>query len=81
MAEAKETYNQLMEEVCGGQRHYLQSQLLEEKHLRIKDKAMQTFQSKRKMGGEEFSESYRDQLSNVCIMIHFDPLLKKIIQS
>lgn len=65
VAEAKEAYNQLMEEVCGGQKPYLQSQLLEEKHLRIKDKAMNTFQGKRKMGGKEFSESYKDQLSKV----------------
>lgn len=67
MAEAKDVYNILMEEVCGGQRPFLQSQLLEEKHLRIKDKAIMTFQAKRKMGGEEFSEAYKEQL---CKVIH-----------
>lgn len=65
VAEAKECYNLLMDEVCGGTRPYLQGQLLEANHLRIRDKAIGTFQAKRKMGGEEFSESYKDQLSKV----------------
>ncbi|XP_035449302.2 atlastin isoform X3 [Spodoptera frugiperda] len=62
VAEAKELYTKLMEEVCGGAKPYLQTQLLEAEHSRIKDKALHSFHSKRKMGGDEFSQSYFNQL-------------------
>lgn len=51
-----------MEDVCGGTRPYLNTQHLDSEHLRIKDKAIFQFTSKRKMGGEEFSEKYREKL-------------------
>lgn len=62
VAEAKELYTTLMEEICGGTKPYLQGQLLEAEHHRVRDKALFAFHSKRKMGGEEFSQSYSDQL-------------------
>ncbi|XP_075222498.1 atlastin GTPase isoform X1 [Lycorma delicatula] len=62
VAAAKETYHQLMESVCGGTKPYLSSAHLETEHFRIKDKAMDQFAKKRKMGGEEFSETYRVKL-------------------
>uniref|UniRef100_A0A0K8TP26 Putative conserved plasma membrane protein n=1 Tax=Tabanus bromius TaxID=304241 RepID=A0A0K8TP26_TABBR len=62
VAAAKELYVQLMEEVCGGTRPYLNTGHLDAEHLRIKDKALFQFASKRKMGGEEFSEKYRERL-------------------
>lgn len=62
VSEAKEVYMQLMEDVCGGTKPYLKSDELESEHLRIKDKAIDQFNAKRKMGGEEFSGRYRDQL-------------------
>ncbi|TDG44126.1 hypothetical protein AWZ03_009457 [Drosophila navojoa] len=62
VAAAKELYNQLMEEVCGGTRPYLSTAHLETEHLRIKDKALFQFATKRKMGGEEFTERFRLQL-------------------
>lgn len=71
MAEAKELYTKLMEEVCGGAKPYLQSQLLETEHARIKDKAIHAFHSKRKMGGEEFSQAYFNQLILVCDLIQY----------
>lgn len=40
MAAAKEMYNQLMEDVCGGTRPYLSTGHLEAEHLRCKDKAV-----------------------------------------
>ncbi|CAH0756655.1 unnamed protein product [Diatraea saccharalis] len=63
VAEAKDVYTTLMEEVCGGAKPYLQGQLLEAEHGRARDKALHAFHSKRKMGGEEFSQTYCEQLS------------------
>lgn len=40
MAAAKEMYNQLMEDVCGGTRPYLSTGHLDAEHLRVKDKAV-----------------------------------------
>lgn len=62
VAAAKDLYTQLMEDVCGGTRPYLSTGHLDAEHLRIKDKALFQFATKRKMGGEEFSEKYREQL-------------------
>lgn len=62
VAAAKETYHQMMETVCGGAKPYLSGPHLETEHHRIKDKAMDQFTKKRKMGGEEFSETYRVKL-------------------
>lgn len=61
-----------MEDVCGGTKPYLNTSVMEAEHKRIKDKAVQQFQSKRKMGGEEFSEKYKDQLEKVqiCLVSH-----------
>lgn len=54
-----------METVCGGTKPYLNNATMEAEHRRIKDKAIHQFQSKRKMGGDEFSEKYREQLEKV----------------
>ncbi|KAK6639192.1 hypothetical protein RUM43_007462 [Polyplax serrata] len=62
VASAKETYQQLMEEICGGTKPYINTERLESEHQRVKDKVVSQFNSKRKMGGEEFSETYRAKL-------------------
>ncbi|XP_049857521.1 atlastin isoform X1 [Schistocerca gregaria] len=62
VAVAKDTYKHDMEEVCGGTKPYLSSAHLEAEHNRVKDKAIHQFRSKRKMGGDEFSEKYREAL-------------------
>lgn len=62
VATARETYSSLMEGVCGGAKPYLNTAHLEAEHQRIKEKALYQFVHKRKMGGESFSESYKDQL-------------------
>ncbi|KAF5289875.1 hypothetical protein FQR65_LT02009 [Abscondita terminalis] len=62
VADAKEVYVQLMDDVCGGSKPYLNTTTMEMEHNRVKDKALHQFHSKRKMGGEEFSEIYKDQL-------------------
>lgn len=54
-----------MEEICGGTKPYMSTDLLESEHLRVKDKAVAQFNAKRKMGGEEFSEQYRTKLETV----------------
>ncbi|KAF6217026.1 hypothetical protein GE061_001379 [Apolygus lucorum] len=64
VAAAKETYHTLMENVCGGAKPYLNSAHLETEHYRIKATAIDQFSKKRKMGGEEFSETYKIKLES-----------------
>merc|ERR1739844_784465 len=71
LAEAKEIYMRAMEEVCGPERPYINEHVLEIEHLRIHDTALEVFNSRRKMGGEEFSLKYREKLE-VEIMEAFD---------
>lgn len=59
-------YETLMEGVAGGSKPYLQLNLLKKKHEHAKDRALQIFDSKNKMGGDEFSASYRQKLRKVC---------------
>lgn len=69
VAESKDIYIKQMEEVCGGKKPYLNTAAMQAEHSRIKDKALLQFHTKRKMGGEEFSEKYRDQLEKVIIIV------------
>lgn len=62
VAAAKETYHSQMENVCGGAKPYLNTALLDSEHQRIKTFALDQFSKKRKMGGDEFSETYRIKL-------------------
>lgn len=62
VAAARETYTALMEGVCGGAKPYLSTAHLEAEHQRIKEKSLNQFTNKRKMGGECFSESYKEKL-------------------
>ncbi|XP_028171840.1 atlastin-like isoform X2 [Ostrinia furnacalis] len=62
IAEAREVYDALMDEVAGGTRPYLQPKVLEQEHRRAKDKALHAFHSKRKMGGQELANTYSVQL-------------------
>ena len=64
LSEAKETYMRGMEEVCGAERPYINEHVLEIEHLRIHDTALEVFNSRRKMGGEEFSTKYREKLES-----------------
>jgi len=54
-----------MESICGGGTPYLNSNMLDGEHLRVKDKAMEHFTGRRKMGGTEFSEKYKERLEQV----------------
>ncbi|XP_023340879.1 atlastin isoform X1 [Eurytemora carolleeae] len=62
LASAKELYTASMESLCGGDRPYLNEQVLEIEHKRILDSAILEFDARKKMGGEEFSHKYREQL-------------------
>ncbi|XP_053613582.1 atlastin-like isoform X2 [Plodia interpunctella] len=62
VAEAKEVYETIMEEVCGGTRPYLEPRRLQEEHRRARDKALHAFVSRKKMGGGEFSKEYNERL-------------------
>ncbi|XP_018917432.1 atlastin isoform X2 [Bemisia tabaci] len=64
VAAAKEIYQKVMESICGGNKPYLSAVHLESEHLRCKDKALEQFNCKRKMGGEEFSQSYKIKLES-----------------
>jgi len=62
LASAKELYAASMESLCGGDKPYLNEQVLDLEHQRIVETAMAEFDSRKKLGGEEFSLKYRDQL-------------------
>ncbi|XP_076165879.1 atlastin GTPase isoform X3 [Ptiloglossa arizonensis] len=62
VAEAKDVYVRSMEIVCGGAKPFLATARLEMEHTRCVDKAISLFQNKRKMGGDEFSQTYMDKL-------------------
>lgn len=55
----------MMDTICGGNRPYLNSNSLDVEHFKNKDIAIEQFITKRKMGGDEFSESYKFKLENV----------------
>uniref|UniRef100_A0A0A9X2L0 Atlastin n=1 Tax=Lygus hesperus TaxID=30085 RepID=A0A0A9X2L0_LYGHE len=61
LAAAKDIYSSQMEEIC---KSHLSSQGLIVEHTRMKVEALEDFNLKRKMGGEEFSEKYRIQLES-----------------
>lgn len=58
VAAARELYSQQMEAVCGGDKPFISSETLQTSHQQALDKASETFHSRRKMGGDEFSEKY-----------------------
>ncbi|ESO10145.1 hypothetical protein HELRODRAFT_73066, partial [Helobdella robusta] len=63
VANSKEHYIKEMEEViCGGNRPYVNPEILLSQHVRFKDSAIKMFDTCRKMGGTEFSASYRQKL-------------------
>ncbi|GAU98315.1 hypothetical protein RvY_09478 [Ramazzottius varieornatus] len=59
---AKELYMEKMEELCGGDKPYLNPQKLEHENILIQGSAVQKFKDSPKMGGEEFSRKYLEKL-------------------
>ncbi|NXU38668.1 ATLA1 protein, partial [Drymodes brunneopygia] len=62
VATAKDTYSKRMEEVCGGDKPFLAPSDLQAKHAELKEEAVRLFRGVKKMGGEEFSRRYLQQL-------------------
>jgi hypothetical protein len=65
VASAKDMYSSSMEEICGGNKPFMSTARIESEHDKVKEKAMTLFQSRRKMGGDDFSTKYRDTLEKV----------------
>ncbi|XP_038634305.1 atlastin-1 isoform X1 [Scyliorhinus canicula] len=64
VAAAKDLYGKKMEEICGGDKPFLAPTDLQNKHLGLRDEAVKLFRGVKKMGGEEFSRRYLQQLEN-----------------
>ncbi|XP_011855158.1 PREDICTED: atlastin-1 [Mandrillus leucophaeus] len=64
VATAKDTYNKKMEEICGGDKPFLAPNDLQSKHLQLKEESVKLFRGVKKMGGEEFSRRYLQQLES-----------------
>ncbi|XP_004638816.1 atlastin-1 isoform X1 [Octodon degus] len=64
VATAKDTYNRKMEEICGGDKPFLAPNDLQTKHLQLKEESVKLFRGVKKMGGEEFSRRYLQQLES-----------------
>ncbi|XP_048830117.1 atlastin-1 isoform X3 [Brienomyrus brachyistius] len=62
VAAAKDLYNRKMEGICGGDRPFLAPNELQARHGEIREEALQLFKGVKKMGGEEFSRRYLQQL-------------------
>ena len=77
MAAARELYEEKMEELVGGEKYeeynihliilgcfrpYMNIEDIEKRHLHFAELALEEFDSMKKMGGEEYSSKYREQL-------------------
>lgn len=51
-------------QVCGGDKPFLAPSDLQTKHVELKEEAVKLFRGVKKMGGEEFSRRYLQQLEN-----------------
>lgn len=68
VAEAKDLYLGMMENICGGAKPFLATAHLESEHHHCVDSALRQFQNKRKMGGEEFSQIYMEKLIKASVI-------------
>ncbi|XP_035687248.1 atlastin-2-like isoform X1 [Branchiostoma floridae] len=62
VATAKALYQAEMEKICGGNQPYLNPDELEAHHQRFKENCLEIFHEKKKMGGEEYSSCFAEQL-------------------
>ena len=60
----KDVYVGEMEKICGGNQPFINPTHLEARHVEIKRDCMTQFDNIPKMGGEEFSVSYREKLED-----------------
>lgn len=62
VAIVKDNYITQMESICGGSQPYINPTKLEGQHLNVRDGCLDEFDKIPKMGGIEFSVSYREKL-------------------
>ncbi|XP_070576515.1 atlastin-2-like [Ptychodera flava] len=62
VASAKDKYTKEMEQICGGDKPYLNPHDMDLAHDKCRDVALTHFNSIKKMGGEEFSAQYLHKL-------------------
>lgn len=62
LASAKDFYSSQLEEVCGGDRPFVNPKELERRNAVITNQAMEVFNKFRKMGGKEYSDTYLTEL-------------------
>jgi len=62
MIAARELFEEKMEELVGGDKPYVNAQAIEEHYLHSTELALEEFGKVKKMGGEEHSKRYREQL-------------------
>ena len=60
----------LLTQIVGGHKPFIGQQLLEREHERFRTSALDTFNSKRKMGGDEFSHTYLEKLISEIEELH-----------
>ena len=58
-----------MEEICGSEKSYLETDLLLSEHLRVKEKALERFVKQPKFGGTETCQKYKEELEKVFFLI------------
>lgn len=73
VASAKDLYSTAMEEICGGNKPFMSTARIESEHDAVKEKALTLFQSRRKMGGDDFSTRYKETLEKEIedLFVHF----------
>ena len=64
-----------MEKVCGADRPFVNPAVVEDAHNKAMEETLESFDSTRKMGGSDFSTSYREKLET-DILAAFDDFLK-----
>ncbi|XP_071962979.1 atlastin-2-like [Antedon mediterranea] len=75
VANAKDDYVNQMEEICGGDKPYLNPDDLEKRHATVKSIVLERFWAVPKMGGKTFSEPFAEQLE-LEIMERYDQYIK-----
>ncbi|XP_076818810.1 atlastin-2-like [Clavelina lepadiformis] len=62
VAKARDLYSSSMDQVCGSSSAFVNPTVLDDKHIEYKELSLDCFDNTRKMGGVEFSTSYREKL-------------------
>lgn len=71
VSSSKALYVRHMEEICGGDTPYMNTEALEKEHSRCSIEAIQQFKNTRKMGGVEMSLKYLEKLDEeMAVRIH-----------